>query len=63
MPRRAASFTQADIARAIRAAKQEGAARVTVKQSGDVVIDLREPTEFPPQSPDAHVARKREIVL
>jgi len=35
MPRRAAHFTQADIARAIRAAKQEGAA--VVEQRADCI--------------------------
>jgi hypothetical protein len=40
MGRRPASFTQADIARAIRAAKQEGAAEVEVRR-GDVVIVIR----------------------
>jgi hypothetical protein len=40
MPRRPAIVTQADIARAIRAAKQAGATGVEVKPDGTVVIRL-----------------------
>ena len=43
MPRRPASLTQADIARAIRAAKQEGASEIEVRVVGDkaaIVIKL-----------------------
>jgi hypothetical protein len=64
MTRRAASFTQADFARAIRAAKQEGAARVTVKVGGaEIAVDLREPIELRPLSTPAPVAPKRRIAL
>tara|TARA_R110000868_G_scaffold388966_1_gene658106 strand:+ start:623 stop:805 length:183 start_codon:yes stop_codon:yes gene_type:complete len=60
MTRRAASFTQADVARAIRAAKQEGAARVTVKVNGaEISVDLREPPLSTPQP----VAPKRVLRL
>jgi hypothetical protein len=38
MPRRAASVTQADIARAIRAAKQAGAAEVEVRFGSTVIV-------------------------
>ena len=41
MPRRPATVTQADVARAIRAAKQAGATGVEVKPDGTVVIMLR----------------------
>ena len=40
MPRRAAKVTQADIARAIRAAKQGGASAVTVDREGVILIAL-----------------------
>lgn len=40
MPRRAAKITQADIARAIRAAKQAGASAVTVDAEGVIRIAL-----------------------
>jgi hypothetical protein len=40
MPRRAASCTQADIARVIRAAKQEGATEVEVR-IGEAIIAVR----------------------
>jgi hypothetical protein len=38
MPRRAASVTQADIARAIRAARQEGAAEVEVRVGAATIL-------------------------
>jgi hypothetical protein len=38
MPRRAASCTQADIARVIRAAKQEGATSVEVRMGGAAIV-------------------------
>jgi len=44
MPRRSAAITQADIARAIRAAKQAGAAEVEVRIGGsldDMVPGIR----------------------
>lgn len=40
MSRRPATFTQADIARAIRAAKREGAATIEIRPSGSIVIRL-----------------------
>jgi hypothetical protein len=40
MPRRPAKVTQADIARAIRAAKEAGASAVTVDQEGVIRISL-----------------------
>jgi hypothetical protein len=60
MPRRAATLTQADIARAIRAARQEDAASVEVKPGGAIVIHLS------PQSPQVtedRVEPTKEIVL
>jgi hypothetical protein len=38
MPRRAASVTQADVARIIRAAKQAGAAEVEIKMGEQTVL-------------------------
>lgn len=46
MPRRPAKVTQADIARAIRAAKETGACEVTV--DGDGVIRIALPTSSAP---------------
>lgn len=40
MPRRAAKVTQADIARAIRAAKDAGAGEVTIDSDGVIRISL-----------------------
>jgi hypothetical protein len=55
MPRRPAKVTQADIARAIRAAKETGASEVTVDEDGVIRIALTRgtaPTE-PKESNDA----------
>jgi hypothetical protein len=49
MTRRAALVTQADVARAIRAAKQAGAERVEVRRDGTIIILLNAP---PIASPD-----------
>jgi hypothetical protein len=60
MPRRAATVTQADVARAVRAAQQAGAVSVEVKPGGAIVIHLS------PQSPqvtEAEVEPRKEIVL
>jgi hypothetical protein len=38
MPRRGAAITQADIARAIRAAKQAGAAEVEIRVGGATIL-------------------------
>lgn len=40
MSRRHAKVTQADVARAIRAAKQAGAADVTIRPDGTIVVGL-----------------------
>jgi len=50
MPRRPASVTQADISRAIRAAKESGAGEVTIDASGTIHIALEVPprAEIPP---------------
>jgi hypothetical protein len=60
MPRRAATVTQADIARVVRAAKQAGAAEVIVKV-GDASITVRlEPSTEENPTP---IAFNGEIVL
>lgn len=52
MPRRPASFTQADVARAIRAARQAGAEAVEVRRDGTIVVLLKSlpitPEDDPP---------------
>lgn len=60
MPRRRAEITQADVARALRAAKQAGAAQVEVysKDGARIVIRLAPSTE-----PDTPVEPPRELVL
>jgi hypothetical protein len=41
MPRRPATFTQADVVRAIRAAKQAGAEAVEVRPDGTIIVQLK----------------------
>jgi hypothetical protein len=48
MSRRGAIITQADVSRAIRAAKQAGAATVEVRPDGTIVIRV----DAPPITPD-----------
>ena len=59
MPRSPASITQADIARAIRAAKQSGATEVEVR-IGDATIVVR---IAPSTSPENPLDQKDEIIL
>jgi hypothetical protein len=40
MPRRPAAITQADVARAIRAAKKAGATAVEIKPDGRIIVQL-----------------------
>ena len=47
MTRRAAIITQADVARAIRAAKQAGAATVEVHPDGTIIIQVDAPPIAP----------------
>lgn len=58
MPRRPASITQSDISRAIRAARQTGAAGVEI-EGGKIRILL----DSPQISADQPVEQRREIVL
>jgi hypothetical protein len=48
MSRRAAIITQADVARAIRAAKQAGAATIEVRPDGTIIVHIA----APPIAPD-----------
>jgi hypothetical protein len=51
MSGRQAKFTQADVARAIRAAKQNGATDITVRPDGSIVIGLVSgPAHAPPEA-------------
>jgi hypothetical protein len=50
MPRRPARHTQADVARALRAAKQAGAAAVVVFPDGSIKILLESPPLAPEQA-------------
>lgn len=60
MSRRPAAITQADVARAIRAAKQAGAAEVEVRVPGQATMIIR---LSPSTSPEKDLEPKREIVL
>jgi hypothetical protein len=59
MPRRPAAFTQADIARAIRAAKQAGAASLELRPDGTIIVLLKNL----PAMPQETVPPDHEIVL
>ena len=61
MSRRAAKVTQADVARAIRAAKQAGAAGVEVRPDGTIYVRLAE--DQTSTDADSHIDPGREIVL
>ena len=61
MPRRPALVTQADVARAIRAAKQEGAARVEIRSDGTIVICVAEHRAG--DKADNQIDERREIRL
>lgn len=59
MSRRAANTAQADIARAIRAAKQSGAECVEVRRDGTIVVLLKAPP-IVPSDEDAFEKWERE---
>jgi hypothetical protein len=61
MSRRQAKFTQADVARAIRAAKKNGATDITVRPDGSIVIGLIASTV--PAEADQPLAPGEDIVL
>jgi hypothetical protein len=60
MPRRSSTFTQADVARAIRAAMQAGAQAVEVRPDGTIVVLLKTPPVAPDEVP---ASPTREIIL
>jgi hypothetical protein len=61
MPRTPARVTQADVARAIRAAKQAGAGKVRILTDGTIEI---EPTPSPQSVPETPpIEEKDELVL
>ncbi|MGA9006744.1 MAG: hypothetical protein WB495_07585 [Xanthobacteraceae bacterium] len=62
MSRRPARVTQADVARALRAAKQEGAAGVDVLPDGTIRVLLVSP-ETASRESEGRVDRGAEIVL
>lgn len=63
MSRRPARVTQADVARAIRAARQAGACGVEVRPDGQIIILLAPPAPQPPEPSPAPLEPEREIVL
>jgi hypothetical protein len=48
MPRRAATLTQADVARVIRAARAAGAGAVEVRPDGTMLVRIEAPPVAPP---------------
>lgn len=61
MSHRAAVITQADVARAIRAAKQAGAATVEVRRDGTIIVHVISPSISPPT--ETELATDMDIVL
>lgn len=61
MPRRPATITQADVARAIRAAKQTGAAEVEVKVGNAIITVRLSPSSTADDA--APLVPKHEVVL
>jgi hypothetical protein len=55
MPRRPAAFTQADVARAIRAAKQAGAESIEVRPDGTITVLLKSAAPQEPTSLDHEI--------
>jgi hypothetical protein len=63
MSRRPAAITQADVARAIRAAKQVGAAGVDVLPDGTIRVLLVAPEKKGTHEPEHRLDRGEEIIL
>jgi hypothetical protein len=61
MSRTPARYHQADVARAIRAAKQAGAGAVRLLPDGTIKIDLQ--AEAAGDKPENEIDERREIVL
>ena len=59
MPRTAATLTQADVARVIRAARQAGASEVEVRPDGTMLVRLT----TPPRTGKTHDDDETPIVL
>ena len=59
MPRRPALVTQADVARAIRAAKQAGADKIEIRPDGTIVVVLTKKDE----ATEVVVDLRPEVVL
>jgi hypothetical protein len=63
MSRTPARFTQADVARSIRAAKQAGAAAVELRPDGTIRIDLSgESTAISPEAEQTE-AEQEDVIL
>ena len=60
MSRTPARFTQADVARVIRAAQQTNAGRVIVQRDGTIILEIYPSPTAAVQEP---IESKREIVL
>jgi hypothetical protein len=60
MSRRPAAFTQAHVARAIRAAKQAGAESVEVRPDGTIIVSLKSAPLAPAAPDDPFTRRERE---
>lgn len=60
MTRRPALLTQAEVARAIRAARQAGASSIEVRPDGTIHVSL---VPQAPENPSEGLERRREIVL
>jgi hypothetical protein len=63
MPRRPALITQADVARAIRAAKKEGATAVELRPDGCIVVQLAPSCTQAEGSSNLPIADDKGIVL
>lgn len=61
MSRHPARFTQADVARAARAAKDVGGLEVVVDRNGNII--LRPSTGSPQETAPAEVEKRPEVVL
>lgn len=61
MSRTPAKVTQADVARAIRAAKQAGAGSVRIMPDGTIKIDIQPEKARDPQ--ENQIAERRRLVL
>jgi hypothetical protein len=60
MSRRSTTFTQADVARAIRAAKQAGAESVEVRPDGIIIVQLKGAPPIPAATEDPFTQWERQ---